>query len=581
MLRTHWKSAVPIVIAATIGIASAWAPLALGTGRLHVPPLPAADLSIRLPEPVITPTDLQARGITTLSGMNVVLASGALIASFCTLVLFAVTRATQRRTELLVHRAVGASQKRLARAALREGAAMALVGLVSGSALGLAFLEYASTTWPGGLDTPGWLLPTAIAAAVGATIVLGVLIPIQALRPMRPSVPPLTPLLAPAICAVQIAVCFAVLAEARQVQREGTALVAEGPQVRSQDTVLQLQIDASPAGRARQLAGLIERAGLTGLFDVASLSSPGALDGLGTVSLAIAECGACTQGTIATPLRPVAVSLRSVSADTFRALNTHVVAGRLLTNGDDWQAARVVVISQALARAHFQNGDAVGRRIQLGLGTSSEFTVVGVVEDQPAYGLGAALQPGYAVYPSVLQLAPSQVDLLVRPRGEFDRARILSWIPAATLGEMRSETERRAMRAAPVRWFGDALAVEALAVGVIALLGIGLSMAIWVGSMVLEFAVHRAVGARRRDVLRHIATRCAKVILAGLMLGILVAYVAAGPLSAIVPGVDSLEIMGLLEVSTLVLVVTALVTVLPAFRATKARPGELFAKYGE
>jgi len=153
-LRTHWKSALPIVVAATIGIASAWAPLALGTGRLHVPPLPAADLSIRLPEPVITPSDLQARGIASLSGMNVVLASGALIACFCTLVLFAVTRATQRRTEVLIHRALGASRKRLARAALREGVVMALVGLVAGSALGLAFLEYARATWPGGWTRP-------------------------------------------------------------------------------------------------------------------------------------------------------------------------------------------------------------------------------------------------------------------------------------------------------------------------------------------------------------------------------------------------------------------------------------------
>ena len=50
-------------------------------------------------------------------------------------------------------------------------------------------------------------------------------------------------------------------------------------------------------------AELIERSGLSGLFEVASLSSPGALEGLGTVSLAIAECGACYQGGIATPLR--------------------------------------------------------------------------------------------------------------------------------------------------------------------------------------------------------------------------------------------------------------------------------------
>ena len=52
-----------------------------------------------------------------------------------------------------------------------------------------------------------------------------------------------------------------------------------------------------------------------------------------------------------------------------------------------------------------------------------------------------------------------------------------------------------------------------------------------------------------------------------------------------VPGVSEEatlgEIKGLLEVSTLVLVMTALVTSLPAFRVTRHQPGELFAKHGE
>ncbi len=82
-------------------------------------------------------------------------------------------------------------------------------------------------------------------------------------------------------------------------------------------------------------------------------------------------------------------------------------------------------------------------------------------------------------------------------------------------------------------------------------------------------------------MLRQIATRCATVMLAGLTLGVLLAYLSAGPLSSIVPAVDTLETRGLLEVSILVLVVTALVTSLPAFRVTRHPPGELFAKHGE
>jgi len=555
--------------------------MALGTRRLHVPPLPPAELAIRLNEPVIPPAAIQERGIETLAGMNVVLAGGALVASFCTLVFLAITRAARRRTELLIHRAVGASRKRLLMAGAREGIVMVFAALLAGAALGVAILRYGRTTWPGAVDSVGLLLPVAMAAAMGATIFLGVVIPIKGLGPMRPGVPPLAPLLAPAVCAAQLAVCFAVLVESRQVRHEGLSLVADRPQNVAQDTVLQLTIPADPVERARQLEELIKRSGLSGLFDVASLSSPGALDGLGTVSLAIAECGNCYQGGIATPLRPVQVSVSTVSADTFRALNTHLVSGRLITNDDDWRATRVAVINQTLARAHFQDGNPVGRHIQLGLGPNTRFTVVGVVEDQRAQGLGGALQPRYFVYTSVLQLAPSVVDLLVRPRRIIDRARILSWIPGANLSETLSATERRQIRAAPVRWFGTALSLEAISVALIAFLGIGLSMAIWVISMVPDIAVHRAVGARRRDVLAYVGARAGGVTVAGLALGLLLAYLSAGPLSSIVPGVATLDSRGVMEVSLLVIFVTALAISLPALRATRLQPTALLASYSE
>src|SRR5204863_7140140 len=133
----------------------------------------------------------------------------------------------------------------------------------------------------------------------------------------------------------------------------------------------QLQIPASPAERSQQLAELIRRSAVADLFDVASLSSPGALNDLGTVNTVITECGACSLGGIATPLRPVPVSLSIVSADTFRALNTALIEGRWLSDKDDWHAQRVALITRGLARTHFQNGEALGRRIHLGEGANN------------------------------------------------------------------------------------------------------------------------------------------------------------------------------------------------------------------
>src|ERR1041384_7577935 len=316
---------------------------------------------------------------------------------------------------------------------------------------------------------------------------------------MRPSVPPLTPFLAPALCALQLAVCFAVMVNARQVGHEASSLVGTARDGEEGGQVFQLAIPASPAERSQQLAELIRRSAVADLFDVASLSSPGALNGLGTVNTAITECGACSLGTIATPLRPVPVSLSIVSADTFRALNPTLLDGRWISDKDDWKAARVAVITQALAREHFQNGEAIGRAIHLGQGPNNRFTVVGVVQDRRLQGLGAALQPAYAVFASVLQLPPTTVDFLLRPRRVVAWSNIRAWFPSGSVQEALSEKQWRARLAAPIRWFGDALLFNGAAVVFVALLGIAVSMSIWVGAMLPELAVRRCVGARRRD----------------------------------------------------------------------------------
>ena len=577
----HGKTAALIVLIAMLGIATAWAPVAIRSGRLHAPPVPAVDLGVPLAEPLIGPAAIQERGTEILSGVNYLLAAGALLACFCAVVVLSFMRAESRSKEILVHRDVGASRRQLVNRGVQESALLALTAAVLGSGLGLVIAKYAMATWPGTFDSRGVLPSLGLPAVIGVTIALGILIPLKAMGRMRPSVPPLTPLLAPALCALQLAVCFAVMVNARQVRHEAASLVGTARDGEESGRVFQLAIPASPAERSQQLAELIRRSAVADLFDVASLSSPGALNGLGTVNTAITECGACSQGGIATPLRPVPVSLSIVSADTFRALNPTLLEGRWISDKDDWKATRVAVITRALARAHFQNGEAIGRAIQLGQGPNNRFTVVGVVEDRPLQGLGAALQPAYAVFASVLQLPPTTVDFLLRPRRVVGWSSIRAWFPSGSVEEAFSEKQWRARLAAPIRWFGDALLFNGAAVVFVALLGIAVSMSIWVGAMLPELAVRRCVGARRRDLVRHVAARCGRVAIAGVALGLLLAELTADPLAAIIPGLEVFDLQGLLQVAVLTVLVTALGASVPAWRACRLEPVEVLAKHGD
>ena len=577
----HWKTATLIAVTAILGIATAWAPMAIGSRRLQAPTVPAVDLGVPLAGPVITPAAIQQTGTAILSAMNYLLAAGSLVVSLCALVVLSFLRAANRSRETLVHRAVGASRRRLVATGIRETVLLVIPALLLGSMLGLSILQYAIASWPGTFDSRGLLGPVWLPPVVGVTIALGILIPLKSLGRMQPSVPPLAPVLAPLLCATQLAVCFAVMVNARQVLHEARSLAGA---VRADDNdgrVFQLQIPASPAERSQQLAELIKRSAVAELFDVASLSSPGALNDLGTVNTVITECGACSLGGIATPLRPVPVSLSVVSADTFRALNTTLIEGRWISDKDDWNAKRVAVVTRGLARAHFENGNAVGRRIHVGQGENNLFTVVGVVEDRTLRGLGGALQPSNAVYASVFQLPPTVVDFLVRPRRGVDSPAILAWLPKGSLREALSEKQWRARIAAPIGWFGGALLFNSAAVVFIALLGIAVSMAIWVGAMVPELAVRRCVGARRRDVVRHVAWRSARVAIAGLLLGLLVAELTADPLSAIIPGIEAFDGIGVFQIALLTLAVMAVGVSVPAWRACKREPVEVLAKHGD
>ncbi len=578
---SRWKSSALIIVTATIGIAIAWTPMAIGSRSLHVQPLPSADLGIQLPEPVITPSEIQQRGMMTLSGMNHLLAAGSLLVSLCALVVFFFMRASNRAKEILVHRAVGASRKRLVIAGVYESSRLAIPAVVLGSTLGLSILQYAIATWPGTIDSQGLVVPLWLPAAVGVTIVLGLLIPLKSLGRMQPAVAPLGPLVAPALCVAQLAICFAVMVGARQVGQHARSLVGAVQNGDENGSVLQLSMPASPLERSRRLLELITQSGLSGLFDVASLSSPGALEGLGTVNVAITECGACSQGGIATPLRPVAVSLSIVSADSFRALNAKLIQGRWIADNDDWKAKRVAVVTQGLALAHFENGHAIGRHIQVGRGRNNLFTVVGVVEDRRVQGLGGALQPTHSVYASVLQVPPTTVDFLVRPRRGVEVSRLWTWLPHGSLRQVLPEKQWRAIRAASIGWFGTALLFSGASVVLIALLGVSFSMSMWVGGMLPELAVRRCVGARRRDVLLHVVYRSAGVAIAGVALGSLVAELTSGPLSSIVAGIQAYDAAGIWQIALMTIVVTALAVSFPAWRACALQPVAILSKHGD
>jgi len=566
-LRTYRGSALLLIGTAAAGLTAVVSALMIGRNTLRLAPLQTPDLGITFTAHAASPADVQAYALDRLSGILVMLAAGAAVVCGLTLLSVCVSRASARRAERDLHRAVGASRRRLVRDGLVEGGVMAVAAAIVGIAATLITVRSALAAWPGTTVVPGAFAPMVVTLVAASVLVLGVALPALGAGRMPTPAPPTAVPPSLTVAGLQLAISFAVLLAATQIGSHAHLLVGNhNDAARGDGQVLQLDTTGSPAERAQHFADVIRRSG-----GVTSITSPGALEGLGTVDVAITDCGRCSEGGIATPQRAVAVAFSVVSPDTFRALNIRLVEGRPIVASDDWTAPRTVVVNHALASAHFENGRAVGRHIQIGEGPNNRFEVVGVVEDTQPVALGGSLEPPYAVYGSVLQLPPTTVDVLVRPplRAALDQL--------GTVRRVVSENQWWAEQAAPLGWFANALWIGGGLVLVLAVVGTGAATHLWVAALMPELALRRAVGARRRDVLIQVLARAALVALAAVGFGFVLSDLTSAPLASLVPGMSGADFAASMRMALLLVVAALAGAAIPAWRASRAQPATLAA----
>jgi hypothetical protein len=574
-----------IVAAAATGIAGVVPALALGgpgAGHLDLDVLPGGDLGIPLSGLASSPAAVQRHGIAVLSGILVMLTIAALAVSVVTILALSVLRGRSRQSEVVVRRAVGATRGQMVVSGFIEGAGVAAVALTVGGTAGFFILQWAASTWPGAIGPLALVGPALALVGVGVLILFGMLVPIATIRRARPATTPSTVPPGFAAATVQLGLSCAVLLAAGQLGRHAHDVLAGArqPTLRGGE-ILEVDSSANPSERATRYAVLLDQLRRTGTYEIVSLSSPGALMGLGSIDVVVTDCGRCSQGGIATPLRAVSAIVNVVSPDTFRAMDVPVLGGRDIASHDGWRSERVALVSRTLAAEHFEGGMAVGRQLQLGQGSGPWFRVVGVVEDRTPEAVGGGLLPRYAVYASALQLPPRSVELLVRPivgRG-YDRTVLRASVGA--VGQVRRaqpESEWRAAIAAPTRWFARLVSLTGWLVLGMAVLGTVAVLHLWVTAMMPELAVRRAVGARRRDIFRLVMSRAVGIGVLGVAVGVWVGELLSLPLASAFAGLPDVDLRLVPRVALILLAAALGGGLIPAWRACRAGPAALTAK---
>lgn len=580
-LREHWRTAAWLGLAAAAAIATLSPVLSLSRARapvLQPDPVRSADLLLPFTGSAQSPAVLQAESIAQLLALLVVIAAAACAVAVVTGLTIQWIRSGARDIDTGVRRAVGASRRDLALSFLSEGAVIALAAVPLGLFAGYVALRLALRSWPETLGAWNYF-PASIAIGTMTVLLLGALLPLRFARGRRLVNLPANPLsLFPPV--IQVGASLAILLAATLVSKQAALLMGAG-NAAADGTVYHLIDDGTdPATRSARYLDMLRDLAATEGIDKVSLTSPGALVGLGTVDWVETDCGQCFTGGMFVRFQDERAAHQVVSPDTFAVFGIPVVAGRTFTLEDSYSSARVAIVNRQLAARHFENGQAVGRTIFMGT-TRVPYTVVGVVDDGKAPGRSGGIQPRFAVYLSSLQHPIAAADLVIRGSAVAAATAEVTIARQGAIQHTRgtSESAIRLAFTLPMRWFARWFRVEAVAALLLGALGTMVSVQLWTSALLPELAIHRALGATRRRISARVLGRTVLIIAAG----ILVALTAVGPslravLSEILGDLPLLPLSDLLLPGILLSLAAMLGALRPLHRAVTAQPAELLAE---
>lgn len=577
-LRWHAGTGALVALTAALTLAGALPALTLLGGTAAAPSLTMAlgDTSALLADwganAIVWP---QVQQLAVLQLLSMVRGAALLTLSVgaATLLALHLARTAARSSEVVVSRAVGASRRDLFGAMVLEASALAGVALFTGMLLALGAVAVLRTAWPGRVGAADVALSATGTLAVAALVMIAPLLLVRALTTTRlvdDDRRPLT-LIIPAL---QLGAALVVLAGGatlrgvmtlQQREIDGAAGSATGVQEMHTN-------DMNRLARAKRFAAFLAAQHATDPAALVSLGSAGVHRGLGTVAQATSDCGKrCTAGSVVRGSTEE-VAHHAVSGDTFALAGLHIRSGRALLDSDRWDSPLVAVVNVSLARAMFASGDAVGMRIQLSALNNAWFEIVGVVDDAPARGLGAVMQPRLGVYLSVLQ----------QPVGVFEVGTTGRGVPADGLrhiglprGTVRPIADWLATDVRALTWFTRLLLGMGLITAISAVGGLLVMLGLWLQSQQRELGVRRAVGARRRDVHRLVLSRAALVALGGSLFGAWLGQIAWDVLPRIVPGAPAFDGIVVTQTAVALSLLTLSVAWVMAYRFTRIPVGAL------
>jgi predicted permease len=279
----------------------------------------------------------------------------------------------------------------------------------------------------------------------------------------------------------------------------------------------------------------------------------------------------------------------AITAHYFDALRVPMVSGRSFTQSDSHASAPVVIVNQQFVRTYFKGENPIGQHIHIGATMGPDFEdhvreIVGVSGDIKQTGLDQPT-PGVMYLPAaqlpdretqmfngllgmswIVRTKSAQVDVATAARSIFmDNAHtpLLSVEPLDQVISASLAQQRFSMILL------SAFGLISLVLGAAGLYGV-LSFA--VARQTKEIGVRMAVGAQRGDIIRMVLRDAGKLILLGLVIGLIGALAGAHLLQSMVFGIAPRDPLTLACMCGVLLLTGLFAAWWPARRAAATEP---------
>jgi putative ABC transport system permease protein len=516
-------------------------------------------------------------------------------------------RSEARRREIAVRTALGAGRGRLLRQLVTESCVLTLIGAAAGllfaRASVAALLAQSPVTFPSfvtpGLDVRVAAFTIAISLACG--LLVGLVPGLQAQSPdlssslkesARSSGGRQSQRVRSALVVVEVSLAVVLLVGAGLMIRSVRNLAALNPGFDPQSV---LTVHASipriaPPTPAPAAAGapaatppaprpvvegrvLLDRLRAIPGVSAAAIGNDLPLDGGGSASFYAADGQAAVNAQNAPR-----IYVHRVTPDFFGTLRIPIVSGRTFSESEISPTSPVVIVSEGVVKRFWPGQDPIGKRVKFGSLTSSNpwMSIVGVVAEVKYRGLpqNPTADPDiYLPFADRNALVGIALRTTVPPSSLIATVRSVvrasdPSIPLYDIRTLEESVSRQTSQSRFTMWLMGVFAACALMLAVVGIYGV---MSYLVSQRTREIGIRLALGAAGGDILRLVVGNGARLIGAGILIGVVASFALQRLVSSLLFGVTTADAASGIAVA--VLAAVALVACyLPALRATRVNP---------